>query len=223
MNSLADITAALLLALALQEEKTEAWHGEQPGEALSLPEHEAEMVDPLPESGPDRLPGVILHQHLCNYRLWHIEDCARRVDVSDSEIAACKRAIDRQNQQRNDLMEQIDQCLAQLLSPLLPTHSADLRNTETPGMAVDRLSILALKIYHMREETLRHDVEEAHRERCGQKLAVLQDQRKALVSALRHLLQEYVAGTKRPALFFQFKMYNDPSLNPELYRNSSRK
>ena len=218
MNSHAEIATALLEALAQQEKKTADWHREQAGDALFLPQHEHEMVPPLPLEGPDRFPAVVLQQHLCNYRLWHIEDCARRTDVSDSEIAACKRAIDKQNQQRNDLMEQIDQCLALLLAPLLPPYSADVKNTESPGMAVDRLSILALKIYHMREETLRPDVDNAHRERCAQKLSTLLEQREALAQSLLHLLKEYVNGTKKPALFFQFKMYNDPSLNPELYR-----
>lgn len=104
-----------------------------------------------------------------------------------------------------------------LLSPLLPASPAPHINTESLGMAIDRLSILSLKIWHMDEQVRRTDVTPEHIASCEKKLAVLKEQRADLSLAVKHLVTEFVEGAKTPKLYFQFKMYNDPTLNPELY------
>ena len=134
-------------------------------------------------------------------------------------IADCKYRIDRLNQERNDRIERVDACLVALLSPLLPASPAPHINTESLGMAIDRLSILSLKIWHMDEQVRRTDVTPEHIASCEKKLAVLKEQRADLSLAVKHLVTEFVEGAKTPKLYFQFKMYNDPTLNPELYGN----
>jgi hypothetical protein len=153
-----------------------------------------------------------------NYQLWHEEDKARRTDVDDSAIAMVKRAIDRFNQQRNDLIEQLDEAIMAELSKTVPEPATESINSETPGSIVDRISIMSLKIYHMGEDSRRTDITEEHRQRSLHRLAVLKLQRSDLFIALGQLLADYQAGRKRMKLYKQFKMYNDPSLNPELYR-----
>jgi len=177
------------------------------------------------EEGPLEEPVVVrgdlvshvLAQHCFNFRLWHVEDIARRTDVGADVIADCKRRIDRLNQRRNDAMEQVDACLIELLGPCLPANAAARINTESPGMAIDRLSILSLKIWHMAEQLARTDVGPEHLASCGKKLDVLKQQRDALLGALKELFADYLRGEKRPNMYFQCKMYNDPSLNPQLY------
>ena len=160
---------------------------------------------------------LVLLQHAKNFQLWHVEDSARRLDVSDSVIAACKREIDKLNQKRNDYIEELDKCLNALILPVLPQSPQRRVNTETLGMAMDRLSILSLKLYHMEEQTRRSGATPAHIEQCRNKLEVLEKQHQALCGAVLELIDEYAAGVKVPALYNQFKMYNDPDLNPELY------
>jgi hypothetical protein len=153
-----------------------------------------------------------------NYLLWHEEDKARRTDVDDSAIATVKRAIDKFNQQRNDLIEKLDESILAELAKTLPEPNTDRINSETPGSIVDRISIMSLKIYHMDEDSRRDDIDAEHRQRSLHRLAVLKLQRHDLYGALAVLLDDYRAGNKRMKLYKQFKMYNDPSLNPELYR-----
>ena len=126
-------------------------------------------------------------------------------------------AVMKYYQERNDRIERVDACLVALLSPLLPASPAPHINTESLGMAIDRLSILSLKIWHMDEQVRRTDVTPEHIASCEKKLAVLKEQRADLSLAVKHLVTEFVEGTKTPKLYFQFKMYNDPTLNPELY------
>ena len=162
---------------------------------------------------------LVLEQCSRNYQLWNQEDQARRKDVDDSVIASVKRAIDGLNQQRNDLIERVDECLMGMLEPLLSADAAERYNTETVGAALDRLSIQALKIYHMDEQCRRRDVDQRHKDVCGDKVLTLKQQHEDLEQAILELIDEYAAGTKKPKVYFQFKMYNDPSLNPELYEN----
>jgi uncharacterized protein YicC (UPF0701 family) len=154
-----------------------------------------------------------------NYLLWHEEDKARRTDVDDSVIAAVKRTIDKLNQQRNDLIEKLDEAILAKLTASVPSTDTEAINSETPGSIVDRISIMSLKVYHMDEDCRRNDIDEDHRQRSLHRLAVLKLQRNDLYKALDRLLADYVAGRKIIKLYKQFKMYNDPTLNPELYKN----
>ena len=189
--------------LERQLKEVEQWHEELPQDDSS------ESAD---------FPSLVSTQHQVNFELWHQEDLARDPDVSDSKIAGVKRAIDVLNQRRNDLIEQLDQFLVNVLSRenVNTTDQTEL-NSETPGSMIDRLSINALKIYHMNEEIQREDVAESHREKCFGKLYVLQEQREDLRQCLDKLLVDLSTGKKRLKVYQQMKMYNDESLNPVLY------
>ena len=138
---------------------------------------------------------------------WHLEDLIRDPHIDPLEALSLKRRIDRSNQDRTDLVEQID-------SYFLHQYS----NTESPAWAIDRLSILSLKIYHMREQVERKDADQAHLERCRGKLAVLLEQQRDLSTAIDQLLDDIAAGRKYMKTYRQMKMYNDPSTNPVLYK-----
>jgi hypothetical protein len=166
--------------------------------------------------GFDRL---ISENHQRNFQLWHEEDVARRDDLGPERVCQAKRAIDRFNQQRNNFIEEMDQTL---VTALHPKEDGCPKNSETPGMIIDRLSILALKEYHMREETERGDVGDAHRAACAAKLERLVRQRADLACGLAELIREVEAGTRSFAVYYQFKMYNDPALNPQLYAGDSQ-
>ena len=169
-------------------------------------------------------PSLVSRQHYVNFELWHQEDMARDPDASDSKIAAVKRAIDVLNQRRNDMIEQMDQYLLNVLQKnnLQYTEDAEM-NSETPGSIIDRLSINALKIYHMDEEIQRADVEDEHRKKCSGKLSVLNDQRNDLKKSLETLLADLNNGKKRLKVYQQMKMYNDENLNPILYQKEKNK
>ena len=168
----------------------------------------------LNEHGPWRW---IEADHRCNCLLWKEEDQARRTDVPDAAIAGNKRAIDRHNQSRNDAIEKIDESLLESFAGV--TRRGDARlNSETAGAIVDRLSILSLKIHHMRLQTERTDVGTGHVESCRSKLVRLIEQRQDLLGCLDRLLAECAAGSAYFKVYRQFKMYNDPNLNPYLYK-----
>ncbi len=154
--------------------------------------------------------------HRCNNLLWDEEDLARRKDVPDGAIAANKRAIDGYNQKRNDAIERIDEQLLIALAAVKQAPDARL-NSETAGSMIDRLSILALKIFHMRLQTERTDATPEHVETCRQKLERLVEQRGDLQGCLGALFADCVAGRATFKVYRQFKMYNDPTLNPYLY------
>ena len=154
--------------------------------------------------------------HRYNCLLWDEEDLARRKQVPDSEIAANKRAIDGFNQKRNDAIERIDETLLAQLSAANAKPGARL-NSETAGSMVDRLSILSLKVHHMRLQTIRTDVERSHIESCSSRLARFMEQRRDLAGCLDRLLAETSLGEACFKVYRQFKMYNDPSLNPAVY------
>ena len=146
---------------------------------------------------------------------WHLEDIIRDPHIDPMEALGIKRRIDRSNQDRTDLVEQIDSYFRQKYSDVTPLPDARL-NTESPAWAVDRLSILALKIYHMREQTQRTDASEEHKARCQAKLNVLLEQQKDLSLAIDQLLEDIEEGRKYMKVYRQMKMYNDPSTNPVL-------
>ena len=159
---------------------------------------------------------IELH-HRANFDLWHNEDEARNPGVTDACLADVKRRIDRTNQQRNDLAEELDRALLDHLATTgLPNPDAPL-HSESPGLIIDRLSILALKIYHTREEAERADAPAGHAERNQSRLAILEEQRADLAGCLDALWRETLAGERRFKLYRQLKMYNDPTLNPAIY------
>ena len=156
-------------------------------------------------------------QHRANFELWHIEDEARTPDANDADLANVKRRVDTTNQRRNDLAEDLDRTLLDWLGQRqLPDPDATL-NSESPGLIIDRLSILALKIYHTREEAQRKEAPPGHAERNRTRLAILEEQRFDLAQCLDALWRDTLAGTRRFKLYRQLKMYNDPTLNPAIY------
>jgi hypothetical protein len=163
--------------------------------------------------------GLVCRQCSFNYLLWHEEDIARSPDVSETEIARVKRSIDRYNQQRNDAIEQLDDWMTARLEEMnvVPQPGARL-NSETAGSVIDRLSILALRIYHLQEQAERTDASPQHIESVQRKLAIALAQQEDLSQCLTELLDDICAGRKRHKTYRQMKMYNDPSLNPYLYR-----
>lgn len=148
---------------------------------------------------------------------WHLEDIIRDPRINPIEGMQIKHRIDRSNQDRTDLVEQIDSYFRQLFSDVKPLPDVKI-NTESPAWAVDRLSILSLKIYHMRIETERRDAAEEHRKECEAKLNVLLEQQKDLSTAIEELLEDIKNGRKYMKVYRQMKMYNDPSTNPVLYK-----
>lgn len=166
---------------------------------------------------------IACRQHQFNYLLWHEEDIARSPDVSDAQIASVKRNIDKYNQQRNDWIEKIDDWITDQLAASNIKHSENARlNTETPGSATDRLSIMSLRIYHLEEQLERTDIDEAHRDKVNHRLAVCRLQHADLSQSLRELLDDIANGRKRHRTYRQMKMYNDPTLNPYLYSRKNK-
>ncbi len=147
---------------------------------------------------------------------WHLEDIIRNPAIDPVEAVAIKRRIDKSNQDRTDLVELIDSFFLDKYKEAKVLPDATI-NTESPAWAVDRLSILILKIYHMQQEVNRPDADAEHKARCEEKLAVLLEQRKDLSMALNQLLADIEAGRKYMKVYKQMKMYNDPALNPVLY------
>lgn len=147
---------------------------------------------------------------------WHLEDIIRNPFIDPSEALLIKRRIDKSNQDRTDLVELIDSYFLDKYKEVKVLPDASI-NTESPAWAIDRLSILTLKIYHMRQEASRPDATPEHKAKCEEKLAILLEQKNDLFTALGQLLADIKAGRKYMKIYKQMKMYNDPALNPVLY------
>lgn len=201
LSTLVDVRAIV----QLQDGRTRLWHETPPG-----PRRDGS------------LEALIEAQHAANFALWHAEDEARRSSADDASIAAVKREIDRVNQVRNDVTESIDATLlASLREAWLQDASRMQRgeqHSETPGMMIDRLSILSLKLFHTQEELDRAGAPAGHRERNAERFATLQEQRDDLARCLERLWAQVCTGERCFKRYRQLKMYNDPELNPALYR-----
>ncbi|WP_158800572.1 DUF4254 domain-containing protein [Pedobacter sp. L105] len=149
---------------------------------------------------------------------WHMEDVVRNPEINPAEGLHWKRRIDGSNQERTDVVEYIDSFFLEKFAGIQPVENAKI-NSESPAWVVDRLSILALKVYHMKEETLRQDANPSHIQACTDKLNILLNQRTDLSNSLDELLADIESGQKYMKVYKQMKMYNDPSLNPVLYQN----
>lgn len=162
------------------------------------------------------LDALLYHKNWIDTVQWHLEDIIRNPEIDPVEALAIKRRIDKSNQDRTDMVEYVDSYMLEKYKDVDVKADARL-NTETPAWAIDRLSILALKIYHMGVETKREDVSEEHRAACQKKLDVLLTQQVDLSRAIEELIEDIEAGRKYMKTYKQMKMYNDPALNPVLY------
>ena len=182
--------------------------------------HDNDNVD-APSPNP-YAPGTIEHTLFAKNWIdavqWHLEDIIRDPAINPVEALKLKRRIDRSNQERTDMVEELDTYFRDEYKDVTVLPDATI-NTESPAWAIDRLSILALKIYHMRAEAAREDAGDEHREKCASKLAVLLEQRADLSAAIDSLLDDIAAGRKYMKVYRQMKMYNDPATNPVLYGN----
>ena len=148
---------------------------------------------------------------------WHLEDIIRDPQIDPAEALLLKRRIDKSNQDRTDLVERIDSYFWEQYHTVLPKTNAKI-NTESPAWAIDRLSILHVKIYHMQEQVNRTDVSQEQHDKCAAKLAVLQEQLQDMTTSITQLLEDYASGERIMRVYRQMKMYNDPTLNPVLYK-----
>ena len=148
---------------------------------------------------------------------WHLEDIIRDPHIDPAEALLLKRRIDKSNQDRTDLVERIDSYFWEQYHTVLPKTNAKI-NTESPAWAIDRLSILHVKIYHMQEQVNRTDVCQEQHDKCAAKLAVLQEQLQDMTTSITQLLEDYASGERIMKVYRQMKMYNDPMLNPVLYK-----
>lgn len=174
------------------------------------------IKNPFPEN---TLEWLLYEKNWIDTVQWHLEDIIRDENIDPTEALQIKRRIDASNQKRTDLVEYIDQWFFEKFKETIPDIDAKI-NTETPAWAFDRLSILALKIYHMSLEASRPEASEEHRLKCSNKLKILREQQKDLTTSIDHLLEEIQNGKVKMKLYKQMKMYNDESLNPILYQKN---
>lgn len=185
--------------------------------------HATDDVDfqPVAPDGYGDIERILFAKNWIDAVQWHLEDIIRDPAIDPVEALALKRRIDRSNQERTDMVERLDSWFLEKYADVEAVPDAEI-NTESPAWALDRLSILALKIYHMKAETYRPEAEASHRDRCRAKLDVLLEQRRDLTEAIDRLLEAYACGRKRMKVYRQMKMYNDPSTNPILYGSGSK-
>lgn len=185
--------------------------------------HKADNVDePMMNPYPEK--SIEYYLYLKNWIdtvQWHLEDLIRNPEINPVEALEIKHRIDKSNQDRTDLVELIDSYFWKKYNGVKALPNAQI-NTESPAWAIDRLSILHLKIYHMQRETERLDVSNEHLIQCNQKLGVLLEQKQDLSTAIQQLLDAYESGEKIMKVYKQMKMYNDPELNPVLYSNNKK-
>jgi len=188
-----------------------------------LPDSIKNLYDRSFNKSASSIPEKILNELLVtNFTLWGYEDEARRKDVPDKEIADLKRKIDRENQKRNNLIDKIDALLREDIEEKLKSINDSLPlNSETPASILDRLSILALRTYHLNKETKRKDADASHTEKCSTMLKETEERSADLMISLEELLAAYCSGKKRLKSYKQHKLYNDPSLNPALRKQPS--
>jgi hypothetical protein len=179
-------------------------------------EWHAELPQAVDVAGNEFVQTVFAN-HLANFNIWHAEDEARLPEASDHRVAWAKRTIDRENQRRNDFAELCDTILLDYLERRRPLNPEAELHTETPGLIIDRLSILSLKRFHTAEEVYRPDAPQGHAERNRERQRILIEQCDDLVKGLDRLWQQVLAGERRFKQYRQLKMYNDPTLNPMLY------
>ena len=165
---------------------------------------------------PGTIDHLLYHKNWIDTVQWHLEDIIRDPAIDPAEALCIKRRIDKSNQDRTDMVEYVDSYLLDKYKEIVPAPDARL-NTETPAWAIDRLSILALKIYPLAREAERTDVDDEHRAACRKKLDVLLSQQVDLSRAIEELIEDIEAGRKYMKTYKQMKMYNDPALNPVLY------
>jgi hypothetical protein len=176
---------------------------------------DAKMENPFLEGSLERL---FYSKNYIDTVQWHLEDIIRDTQIDPLAALTLKRRIDKSNQDRTDLVEQIDDYFLSLYKNTSVNDTATL-NTESPAWAIDRLSILMLKIWHMNEEVLRAGATDDHKQKCNAKLQILFEQEKDLSNAIDELIEDIASGKKIMKVYRQMKMYNDPSLNPVLYNS----
>lgn len=192
-------------AYAIFEDATNAYHITDNVDAPLINPYDTESIN-----------AVLYGKNWVDAVQWHLEDIIRDPEIDPVAALELKRRIDRSNQVRTDMVEELDTYFRTQFADVKPLADATI-NTESPAWAMDRLSILALKIYHMNAEVQRPDAASDHRERCKAKLNVLLEQRADLISAIDALLDDIAAGRKYMKVYRQMKMYNDPATNPVLY------
>ncbi len=181
--------------------------------------HKTDNVD-APLNNPfaeGTIEATLYHKNWIDTVQWHLEDIIREPSISAEEALKIKRRIDASNQDRTDMVEEIDTYFREKYADVEVKEGAKI-NTESPAWAIDRFSILALKVFHMAEEVEREDASEEHKAKCRGKLAVLSEQHIDLGTAIEELVQDIASGEKYMKVYRQMKMYNDPSLNPVLYK-----
>ena len=173
-----------------------------------------------PFKGSTSLEKIIYNKCWIDTVQWHLEDIIRDPNINANEGMTIKRRIDSSNQDRTDMVEKLDDYYISIFKDSLPLETATI-NTESPGWVIDRLSILCLKIWHMKEQVERKDTSESHKKTCEAKLSILLIQKEDLINSFDLLLDEYQEGKKRIKVYRQMKMYNDEDLNPVLYKKDN--
>lgn len=184
--------------------------------------HVTDDVDAVfsPPFSTDSLSDLLWRKCWIDAVQWHLEDIIRRPDLSDAELVSIKRRIDASNQERTNVVEQIDDALLLSIAQVRPVDHARM-NSESPAWLLDRLSILCLKIWHMREQTERTDAPQEHLALCQSRLQILLEQESDMCRCYDELMEEVSSGTRYFKVYRQMKMYNDKSLNPSLYQNKA--